>query len=161
MNYEDDIRIDPDILDVEWLGQPRLMMEYCVIAAEARRALDTAKESLDLVKAELDKDVRINPEKYDITKITESAVQNTIITQRKYQTANEVLSQARYDFDIANSAVRAVDQRKDALEQLVKLHGQQYFAGPKIPHDLSKEWEARENQKSSNSKISMKRKINQ
>ena len=39
-------------------------------------------------------------------------------------------------------------RQKTALENLVKLHGQQYFAGPSVPRDLSKEWERHERQKS-------------
>ena len=41
--------------------------------------------------------------------------------------------------------LKAFEQRKDALENLVRLHGQQYFAGPKIPRDLPSEMEKRTN----------------
>ena len=41
--------------------------------------------------------------------------------------------------------------RKKSLENLVILHGQQYFAGPKMPRNISEEREIK--QKSVNEKI--------
>ena len=63
---------------------------------------------------------------------------------------------ARYEFNTAKGAVRAVDQRKESLENLVRLHGQHYFAGPKIPRDLSSEVEQHKIRKESNAKIRIK-----
>lgn len=144
MNYDSDIRIDESALDVEWLEQPTLMMKYARHAADCRMNLDLVKERVDFVKAELDKHIRENPKEYKMEKLTESAIQNIIITQKRYMDAEEQLIHARYELDIANAAVRAMDARKDALENLVRLHGQQYFAGPRIPRDLKLETEKRE-----------------
>jgi len=144
MNYEQDIRIDETALDVEWLEQPRLMMKYARHAADCRMNLDLAKERVDFVKAELDKHIRENPKYYKMEKVTESAIQNIIITQEKYMDAEEKLIHARYDLDIANAAVRALDARKEALENLVRLYGLQYFAGPRVLRDLRTEVENRE-----------------
>ena len=52
----------------------------------------------------------------------------------------------------------AIDQKKSALENLVKLHGQMYFAGPSIPRDLDKEWEKREKEKRVSDGIQARRK---
>jgi len=38
-----------------------------------------------------------------------------------------------------DAAVRAMNVKKDALENMVKLLGMQYFAGPKEPRDLHRE----------------------
>lgn len=143
MNYEEDIRIDESALDVEWLDQPSLMMKYARNAAEARLELDRAKEALELTKAELDREVRSNPEAFGMEKLTESAVQNTIILQEAYIGANDNFIQAKFKADIAQGAVRAFDARKDALENLGRLLGLQYFAGPKMPRDLLEEREQR------------------
>ena len=156
MNYEQDMRIDVDSLDVEWADQPTLMLRYTKIAAEARMALDRAKENLGIVKAEIDLTIRKDPEKYDIIKITESAIQSAIILDTDYGLVNEKCLQAAYEFDMAQGAVKAVDQRKQALENLVKLHGLQYFAGPKIPRNLSYEYQQKQKQKSSDDKITLK-----
>jgi hypothetical protein len=52
----------------------------------------------------------------------------------------------KYEAEVLQGAVNAVDHRKDALENLVRLHGLQYFAGPKVPRNLSEEREYREEQ---------------
>jgi len=45
-------------------------------------------------------------------------------------------------------------QRKDALENLVRLHGQQYFAGPKMPRDV--QWERQQKIERSNDIVERK-----
>lgn len=134
-SYEDDMRIDDQMLDVEWLEQPEKMFKYCRIAAQARKELDIAKEAVDIVKARLDNQIRNTPDVFGIGKVTETAVENVILSRDEYIKANNNLMQLRYEADMAAGAVRAMEQRKDALENLVRLHGQSYFAGPRVPHD--------------------------
>lgn len=158
LNFEEDIRIDESALDVEWLLQPELMMNYSREAAKARKRVDKSKEALDVVKAELDRDIRSNPENYGISKITESVVSNTIILAEEYQEAAKDLIQAKYEADLTSSAVRAVEQRKNALENMVKLHGQQYFAGPIEPRNITREAQKKREKENSNEKVKVKRK---
>jgi hypothetical protein len=47
--------------------------------------------------------------------------------------------------------------KKEALENLVQLFGQQYFAGPKMPRDLSKKRARKEQQKETNKSINISR----
>ena len=155
MDYENDIQIRQDELEMEWLDQPSLMFKYAKNAAEMRRLLDLSKEKLDLVKAEIDKEIRTNPEKFGIEKITETVVANSMLATFKYKKANEEFLNAKYEVDVAQAAVVAMSQRKDALENLVRLHGQQYFAGPKVPHDISELRESR--QKKVNQSVNIKR----
>ena len=158
MNYETDIRIDETALDVEWLEQPRLMIKYAQHSAEMARRVEIAKTKLDLIKAQLDKDIRTDPEKFGIGKITESVVQNTIILDTNYQETEAALIDAKYEYDIARNAVYAINARKDSLENLVRLHGMQYFAGPQVPRDLSKEYQNRTRQKQVDAGIAQKMK---
>lgn len=153
MDYEKDVEIQHDALDVEWLGQPQLMRRYTKHAADKKAEMDRAKELVDFTKAELDKEIRLEPEKFGITKITESVVLNTILMCKIYKNVMEDYIECRYEHQVAQGVVTAIDHKKTALESLVKLHGQQYFAGPSVPRDLSKEWEAREKQKASNEKV--------
>ena len=157
MNYEQDLKIDVDALDVEWADQPSLMLRYTKVAAEARMELDKAKEDLGTVKAEIDLQIREDPESFGIAKVTESAIQSAIILDDGFNKANEKCLQLAYEFEMAQGAVRAVDQRKQALENLVKLHGLQYFAGPKIPRNLSYEYQQKQKQKSADDNIKIVR----
>ena len=145
MNYEEDIRIDETALDIEWLEQPALMLKYARHAAEMLRAHDRKKEKLSVMEAQIDLAIRENPKEYGLEKIVEAAVKNVIIQQDQYIELKEELLEASYELKMAEKAVQAFSQRKDALENLVRLHGQQYFAGPKVPRDLV--WEREEKQK--------------
>jgi CRISPR/Cas system-associated protein Cas5 (RAMP superfamily) len=150
MNYEQDIRIDPDALDIEWLEQAPLMIKYSRYEIEMLKEFDTKKEALEVIKAGLDLDMRNDPTAFGLDKlpkITEAVITNTILEQREYKKANQEYLNAKYEYEMAKKAVKAFEQRKDTLENLVRLHGQQYFAGPSIPRDLSKEWERKEKQK--------------
>jgi len=144
MDYEKDIVIDESALDVEWLEQPRLFLRYCRKEHEARRDMDYAKERLDVVRAKLDKKMRADPDKYDITRISEGAITNTVLLQPSYEEASTKYIEAKYEYGMSIAAVRAFDQRKTALENLARLHGQQYFAGPRLPRDLSEERQLRQ-----------------
>jgi hypothetical protein len=139
IDYDKDVRIDETALDVECLDQPSLMVKYARLLADAERELDKAKEALDLVKAELDKEIRSDPDKFDLIKATETSVANTVIMQPKYVEASNRVIEAKYEAKVLAGVVRAMDARKTMLETLVKLHGQQYFAGPNVPRDLSYE----------------------
>ncbi|HQF51190.1 MAG TPA: hypothetical protein PK588_10545 [Paludibacteraceae bacterium] len=143
MDYEKDMQIEEDALDLECLEQARLMLRYCQLAARLEKEEDLAKENLNLVKAEIDKDIRTNPAKYGIDKITEGAIANAIIMDPRYKEASQHYIDARFEANAAAGAVKACEQRKSMLETLARLHGQQYFAGPAVPRDIVKEREKR------------------
>jgi hypothetical protein len=106
--------------------------------------VDKAKEAFELTKAELDKEIRSYPDRFGIEKITDKVVENTLPMQKDYKEASERLINAKFELDVANGALRAMEARKDALENLARLLGLQYFAGPKIPRNLSEEKESRQ-----------------
>ena len=144
MNYEQDIRIDEDALDVEWLDQPALFLKYSRHSTLLEKEKDESKERLEFVKAELDRKIRLNPEKFGVEKITDKVVENTIILQPEYKQASEQFIQAKFEWMTARGAVDAYNQRKEALENLARLHGQNYFAGPKVPRNIHEEREAKQ-----------------
>lgn len=150
MKYEDDMRINESALDVECLDQADLMLKYTTLQAELQKDEEMIREELDLERAELDKDIRSDPDKYEIDKITESVVMNNIIKDPEYRQINEKYINAKFENNVAKGAVRAVAARKDMLERLILLHGQQYFAGPKMPRDLSFEAKAKHDRKQTN-----------
>ena len=160
LNYEQDVSIDEIALDVEWLQQANLMYKYARYQAETKKVMDEAKERLDFIKAKLEMDIRANPEKYGLSKVTESAVASTILLQPEYQEASKKYIEVRYENDVAAAAVKAIDQKKTALENLVKLLSASYFAGPIAPRDLSLKWNEhiqRREQKEHNKNVKIKR----
>jgi hypothetical protein len=124
-------------------------MRWAEKLATARRELDRIKDNVDTFRAVLAHDIRKNPDKYGIDKITVDAVKDAVLMAtdetadaETYANAKQDLIDAQHDVEILQAAVRAMDHRKTALENLVRLHGAQYFAGPSVPRDLGKEMEA-------------------
>ena len=142
-NFNEELAINPDALDVEWLMQPQLFMKYAEALADAEVAVDRAKEKLELARAETDSDVRGNIEAYTgSTKKPTEAVISALITQHPdYKDALSKFNEAKSTAKIMVMAVRAFDQRKTALENLVRLHGQSYFSSPSEDRNLKMEFE--------------------
>lgn len=157
LNYEQDLKIDETALDIECLDQAILMMRYSKELARAEKRVSNIKEELSVERAELDKDIRSNPDTFGIEKITESAINNCIILQDDYKAIQKKLIDAQYEAKMIKGAVDAVQQRKDMLQELVKLHGQRYFAGPKVERDLSGEVAKKHSRSQSNQAIKIKR----
>ena len=137
-NY-DFFTIDLNVLDQEWMNQPKLFFEYAKKAEKARLKLSEAEAELKLTEAEVDDEIRSNPEKYRIPESVTAAsavIKNRIVEHQKYKDALEDYNTARYQQGVLNAVVQALDQRKRALEKLVDLHGQNYFASPKASENM-------------------------
>jgi hypothetical protein len=128
---ETSFTVDKERLDEEWVNQPDLFHEFAIQLADARLELEEAKAELDVVAAELDRDIRERPNKFGLDKFTETAVKNTVLTQQAYKAQVSAVNKARHRMDIVQAAVTACDHRKKALENLVYLHGQDYFSTPR------------------------------
>jgi len=139
-NWKEDVEINPDALDVEWCRQSSLFAKYCEKQVTARDTVDRLKHQLDVLEAELGLKIRNDPASYGLEKVTEAGVQSVMLLNKKRAALHESLLQARYELEIVQSAVRALDQKKSALENLVRLGGQNYFAMPSVPRDLGQEW---------------------
>jgi hypothetical protein len=139
MGFSKDLEIDHNALDVEWLGQPKKFFEVSEELASAREMLDQMKFALEVAEAEVDQDIRANPSAHGLEKVTETAVKAAVVLDSRYEKARKDYIHAKHEADVLAAAVSAFEQRKRALEHLVTLHGQQYFAGPKAPRDLDGE----------------------
>lgn len=139
VNYSKLVGIDDQALDIEWIEQPQNMLKVTHMTADRRLEMDRAADALDLVMAELDKKIRSDPAAYKLEKVTDTSVKNAVIRQPEYQEAKEEHLNAKYEYELSKGVVEAVGQKKSALEGLVKLFMNQYFAGPSVPRDLQTE----------------------
>jgi hypothetical protein len=128
--YEQDLLIDKYKLDDEWLTQPGKFMHYCTLQAGAESTMREAKDKLELVKAQLYQEISGNPDKYSLSKTTETSINGALIQTAEYKRTLDEYNEAVYEHNVLIGAVRAFDQRKTALENLVRLYGQQYFSAP-------------------------------
>jgi len=133
LNYEQDLQIDPHGLEKEWMDQPRRMFLYAERLAEAERERNRAKEHLDVTEAQLDKIARSDPAPADLPKSTETAVRNWVIQHPDRAVAVEQLREAEYEMSLLRGAVNAMQARKSALENLVRLHLSKYYSEPYVP----------------------------
>lgn len=140
LNYSRDIEIDPEALDVEWLNQPNLFLAYSQKKAEADREAKLLHEEFKSIKAEL----RLQAAKLGAkglgVKDTSDNLDAWVRNQEDYKEAKEKLIEAEYEADMLSAAVYAFNHRRSALENLAKLHGQQYFAGPTEPRNLPEKY---------------------
>jgi len=146
MDYESDIRIDDTALDVEWLEQASLALRYGRHWAIRKRELTKAEERIKVIRAELIAEANSDPVKCcNKEKPNAADIEAYYRNHKRHKEAKEAWVQAQYELDMAEVAKNEFSfTRKAALENLVRLHGQQYFAGPSVPRDLAEQRAARE-----------------
>jgi len=127
------LEIDPLRLDEEWLGQPKQRQIFGELLADAQLKQDTAKSTLEVVKAETDREIREDPEAHGIGKLTEASVATAITVDPAVKVAVKKWNKARHEVNVLQAAVDGLEHRKRALTQLVELHGQDYYSTPKMP----------------------------
>jgi hypothetical protein len=135
MGLKEDLAIDVNALDQEWLQQSVKFDEYASLAGKAEDAYDRAKFELENTNCELDSQIRADPENYGLNpgdRLTESWVTKIIQKQLAYRRAYEHFLKTKSTYKRLSIAVKSFEHRKDALENLVKLHGQGYFSNPTI-----------------------------
>ncbi|MDX9779526.1 MAG: hypothetical protein RBT66_00655 [bacterium] len=126
------LEIDRNELDREWAMQPKLYHKYADDLARARKALDEAEAAVKVVRADIDKRIRKNPSKYDLPdKPTETAIANTILLRKQFIEAQNAVIEAQFSVNILYAMTTSLDHKKAALENMVRLHGQDYFSTPK------------------------------
>ncbi|MFA5408826.1 MAG: recombination mediator protein UvsY [Bacilli bacterium] len=138
---EADFQIDPFRLDEEWVRQPNLYRRYAEASAEARRRHDEAKNDVTVIRSEIELAVRKNPEEHGLAKVTEGAIKTVIDLNEKVREAEEAVIEARYAMEVLQGAVGALDHRKAALGDLVRLHLADYFSKPTAPEEAREQVE--------------------
>jgi hypothetical protein len=136
---DDFLNLDQNQLDEQWLEQPRLYHKYARRLANAKQSLEEAKAELELCRAELDREIRLNPEAFGLAKLTENIVSNTITIQERYKETQASLIEVKHKVDIYQATVTTLEHRKRALESLVTLHGQDYFSSPRAKNENAQE----------------------
>jgi hypothetical protein len=155
LDYERDVEIDVDALDIEWLDQPRLAMKYGRHVSQLRKKVAQLEEKKKTERSELIKEANEDPQGCcGKDKPNAADIEAYYRSSTAYQKAVDELLDAQYELSIAEIAYNEISwTRRMALENLVKLYGQQYFAGPRVPRDISKEWENKKKQQQSDSTV--------
>ena len=138
MNYDKDMEIDELMLDKEWLGQGTLALKYAKHLTHLKAKVARLEEKKKTVRSELILEVNADPEEL-IGKKSPNAgdIEAYYRTDEGYKEVIKELLTAAEEAEFADLAYKEIAlTRKKTLENMVILHGQQYFAGPRVPHDL-------------------------
>lgn len=155
LNYEEEIVIQPDALDIEWLEQAALAMKYSKHFAKCKTAVMRVEEKVKYVRSVLVDKVTRKPSLAGVEKATAPTIEAFYRTHKKYLKVKEVWMDAVEELTMAELAKNEISfTRKATLENLVRLNGQNYFAGPSVPRNLREEMKAQS--KRSNKSISNK-----
>ena len=133
--YADDIRIDKFNLDVEWEMQPAKYIEWATKLSVAILERDQCKQRIDVLRAQLDRKLRVELEKQLGKKPTEGAISAAIDLEQTYQDIQDEYHQINYQVNILTAARNAFEQRKKALEYLTQLYLSSYFSKPVISEE--------------------------
>jgi hypothetical protein len=150
-----DIRIDETALDVEWLEQAELAVKYGKYWSKCKEEFIRAEENIKVIRAELVALANADPDRYlgDGVKPTAVNIESFYRNHKKHKEAKERWIKAMTELNDAEIIKNEIAfTRKAALEAMVQLHGQQYFAGPKMPRNLTKERSTREETNKENNK---------
>ena len=159
MNYEKDLKIDLDALDVEWAEQASLALKYAKHLTNKKAKVAKLEERKKTKRSELIVEANANPFKL-LNKKSPNAgdIEAYYRTNSEYKAIIEELLEEQEEAEFVELAFQEIAwTRKKELENLVILHGQQYFAGPKIPRNLSQEYQKKQEQKVSDSKVKITR----
>jgi len=119
--------IDIYNLEEECRNQPVLHQEVSEAVADAKRRAKTAAKHVEFVKADLLNRIRREPEKYGLSKVTETSVDAAAVVQPVYQEAiRKMLDAEEYASALAGLEV-AMMQRKSMLNDEVALFLKSYY----------------------------------
>lgn len=130
-----DFAIDRDSLDLELEKQPSLYFYYAEKLAASKLEYEQEKQELEAVKAQLYMDMVSNPDKYDLGKTTEKAIEMKIATETRYKKVQKRLIELKGEVDALNAAIVALDHKKKALESLTSLWIGSYWSEPNLKGD--------------------------
>lgn len=143
LDPENDITVNPDDLDVEWLRQSSLFQKYGRATADAEKRVKIAIQNIKVVRSRL-----VNEANTFLDKPTGQNVEAHYRTHPDHQDAKQELIDAEYERDLIASAKSAIYMKKSTLENLVKLATLGWFSAPVAPRtfeELSKKMEEYEN----------------
>jgi hypothetical protein len=158
LNYKEDVEIDVASLDVEWLNQAALAIKYGRHLVNMKSKVRKLQERKKTVRSELILDANEDSEG-TIGKKRPNAndIEAYYRQHEKYIAVVDELNEAIEEMEFAEIAKNEIAfTRKATLENLVKLHGMNYFAGPSVPHDLKEIQQARQTKVNQKIKSKMK-----
>ena len=128
-DYDRDLEINKDDLRRECSNQPKRLMKYIKELARRSKEVKYAKEDLDKTRSRLTKEIIKASDKKPLV----SEIDAYVIEHKDYQQDRNDLADLEYEYDILRGAVDAFRQRKDMIQETIKLLHMSYFSAVEIP----------------------------
>ena len=130
--FEQELKIDLSALEENWQSQATLYMKHSQVLIDILAERDKLKDKYDYVKAETELDMRNNPEKFKLPKITDASVAAALTIETDVVRLKDQITQLNSRIALHTSVVKAFEHRKKALEGLTQLFVNGYWSEPKI-----------------------------
>jgi len=125
LNYEEDIAIDLDSLHEEWRIHASIRFKYASEVSYWEKVVEKTKQRVKVVRSKL---IRLCKE--ENSKFTSQQIEGFYREHEEHKTAKEEEIEASYNLSMAWNALKAMDDRKFALENEVELWKRDYFSTP-------------------------------
>lgn len=137
-NFTEEVFLDVDALDLESARQPGLFGKYAELWANACYVRDIAKQALEVKRAEVDLDIRMNPKDYGFdTKPTDVGIKaRTTIHEEVIELERELIECVR-DVNSCLGNKSSFEHKRSALNDLAKLYVTGYFGDVAMPTTVS------------------------
>jgi len=129
---------EPSIFDLDlgkipeqWVDQVSMMRRYTREFADARADQRRAEANLELVKAEVDYDLRLHPEKYEGVKVAEAMFKGLVLMDARVKVAIETEIAAQHHVDVLKGFIDTLRDRRSGLEQTAQMLSYGIFAEPR------------------------------
>lgn len=141
--FDEDFAIDLYNLHGEWQVQGHLRHKYGRAYATAVYEERQTRKIRNRVKARVGLKVRGDPIKFDLgSKPTEGAIKAAVDLDDRVIEAENDLAEATYRMELLKSAVFSMGDKKNALQEEVKLFISEYYEDkgvPKVIRDMASE----------------------
>ena len=132
--FQKDIEIDLENLEVMATMQPELYFKYSSAYAEAKAEADHAKLQLQIMEAKLCRKARANPSAMGVHKVTNESIKEAVHVHPNYVSKYKKWIDATERQQKCFAAQNAMEHKKRMIEVDVQLQGREYFASPSKPH---------------------------
>ena len=121
------IEIDRNELELEEEKQSSIHLEVGELRVEAKSVVRQLENDIKFLRSDLDAEIRKNPGKYEIDKITVGAIDSAILRDKEYRNLEAKLLEVQTISDHFQILLSTVEERKSLLKDLVSLFIYNYY----------------------------------
>ena len=127
-DFRDDLRINKFKLEEECEKQPSLYGYWANELSDIRAEKDQAEDKLDLLEANVELNYRTNPP--EGMKVTEATIKSMVESNAEIQKQKEIVRDKKSKLYHFETAVKALEQKKSSLDNLVTLFVKGFYSQP-------------------------------